>query len=299
MSIILELSFIIFFLFIQFYSTRFSCFLVCWMIYSRNLDTLPYYLVRLVWFRVYFTRLSLVLLRQGECVFLTLPAGGASPPSRVVVWHLSVGPLHFIRASWGVPVPCEVFGDYTVVVASLPRGTGETPSLPVAVAWYRPGGVLECRSASPGRNSGLSVCSAMLCVGTIFLRCLSGEEQLLSKKLSVFLSCSFSGSNNTIELNLSRSLSPSLAVYDYAIVTVETLFAILYLYLFLLELKFWETAILISILICIYAHTNTLSLVITVNIFPPYLYRTKEIMTPIYFIHVFLNISLLLYKKPM
>lgn len=136
MSIILELSFIIFFLFIQFY----SCFLVCWMIYSRNLDTLPYYLVRLVWFRVYFTRLSLVLLRQGECVFLTLPAGGASPPSRVVVWHLSVGPLHFMRASWGVPVPCEVSGDYTVVVASLPRGTGETPSLPVAVAWYRPGG---------------------------------------------------------------------------------------------------------------------------------------------------------------
>lgn len=180
-----------------------------------------------------------------------LPAGGTSPASRVVVWHLS---------------------------------TGETPSLPVAVAWYRPGGVLECRSASPGRNYGLSVCSAMLCVGTIFLRCLSGEEQLLSKKLSVFLSCSFSGSNNTIELNLSRSLSPSLAVYDYAIVTVETLFAILYLYLFLLELKVWETAILISILICIYAHTNTLSLVITVNIFPPYLYRTKEIMTPIYFI---------------
>lgn len=221
---------------------------------------------KLVWFRDYFTRLSLVLLRQGECVFLMLPAGGTSPASRVVVWHLS---------------------------------TGENPSLPVAVAWYHPGGVLECRSASPGRNSGLSVCSAMLCVGTIFLRCLSGEEQLLSKKLSVFLSCSFSGSNNTIELNLSRSLSPSLAVYDYAIVTVETLFAILYLYLFLLELKVWETAILISILICIYAHTNTLSLVITVNIFPPYLYRTKEIMTPIYFIRAFLNISLLLYKKPM
>lgn len=160
--------------------------------YTVETWTLSYYLVRLVWFRVYFTCLSLVLLRQGECVFLTLPAGGTSPGSRVVVWYLSVGALHFIWASLGIPVACEVSGDNTGSGGLITTGHWQNSQLATGYCLIpSPWGYWNAWSASWGRNSGLSVRSSMVCVWA-WEHGLSAEfgcgRAVIVKKLSVFLS---------------------------------------------------------------------------------------------------------------